>query len=182
MTRPNRHHLGDRLTHPHASREQIACDFALGPLDTATRAADLKWGVDRLPELFPPETATRYGLARADLNAAIEAQDVSATTAAAERLIRALEAMDKAATAAGCKTASPTVWQFSAAGVRYGLIRDPAEWPAAQAAEPHLAIISLPEVAAMIEARIAAIPPVTTEQQRRQPTRTEIALDDEIPF
>lgn len=46
MTRPHRHNKGDRLMHSGAKPEEIACDFALGPFDTAARNMERNalWG------------------------------------------------------------------------------------------------------------------------------------------
>ena len=71
MTRPQRHHKGDRLMHSGAKPEEVACDFALGPFDTAARDTERKWGINRLEGLVSPETAAKYGSAIGKLNAAL---------------------------------------------------------------------------------------------------------------
>lgn len=40
MTRPQRHNKGDRLMHSGIKPEEVACDFALGPFDTAARNSE----------------------------------------------------------------------------------------------------------------------------------------------
>ena len=47
----------DRLITPHASKDEIMIDFAIGPFDRLTREMERKWGVDMLPELVSAETA-----------------------------------------------------------------------------------------------------------------------------
>ena len=75
MTKPMRQRKDDRLMHSGATAAEIRCDLATGPFDRLCREMDRKWGQDRLPELVAPETAARWGMALANLNAAIASQD-----------------------------------------------------------------------------------------------------------
>ncbi len=43
--KPTRQRKDDRLLHPAATAEQIRCDAALGPFDTAVRAMDRRVAV-----------------------------------------------------------------------------------------------------------------------------------------
>jgi hypothetical protein len=188
---PQRQRKDDRLIHPKATPDEIKSDFALGPLDTATRAMDLKWGVDRLPELVSAEMNQKYAFSVGRLNEAYDASNPTDTAAWAAVCIRGLAAMDAEAAAAGCPQASSDVWQLQACGLTYGLIRDTAHWPAAKAAHPGLTILTMQEVAHLLQGYQDSLPtvdaiktafPGATISAVRQPTALEVALDDEIPF
>tara|TARA_R110000868_G_scaffold6894_3_gene38273 strand:- start:1186 stop:1632 length:447 start_codon:yes stop_codon:yes gene_type:complete len=62
-----------------------------------------KWGVGRLVRLVTPDMAARFGSAKDKLNDAIRANDGEAVANRAAVLIRGWQALDKAATEAGCE-------------------------------------------------------------------------------
>lgn len=188
MAAPRRQKRHDRILHGSgASQAEIRCDMATGPFDAKAREMDRKWGVDRLPDLVSPATAERWGLAISQLNDAISACDVSLTVARVEACLRGFAVMDAEATAAGNKPASPDLWQHEHLGHRFAIIRDGAEWPAAEAARPDLTIYSMQEVAAALHAWRNSVADFAAEQgaasRRTTPeTPLEKALDDAIPF
>jgi len=151
MTQAKRHRKADRIFHQGATPVEIACDTATGPFDQAVRAASRKWGCDRLPELVSPETAARWGMALAKMNAAIDARDVDATTARVNVCIRGMAAMDAEATAGGHKPADPTVWHITVEGVPCGILSDADEWMAAAERSPGMRLYTLQEVANALE-------------------------------
>jgi hypothetical protein len=63
-----------------------------------------KWGVGRLQRLVSPDMAARFGSAKDKLNEAIRSNDGEAVANRAAVLIRGWQALDKAATEAGCET------------------------------------------------------------------------------
>ena len=76
---------------------------ALRPLDRIAVEMEGKWGVGRLQRLVTPEIAARFGSAKDKLNDAIRANDGESVANRAAVLIRGWQALDKAATDAGCE-------------------------------------------------------------------------------
>lgn len=152
--RPRRRKLADRQLHPGSAPtpEQIRCDYAVAPLDRLAREMDAKWGVDRLPDLVSVETAEKYGSAMAKLNAAIEAADPEQVKHRAAVCMRGLQAMDAEASAAGRSPASGDIWECEIDGWKFGVLRDHAEWQAAQSQRPDLQIFTLREIGVALKA------------------------------
>ena len=80
-----------------------AVSEALRPLDRIAVDMEGKWGVGRLVRLVSPEMAARFGSAKDKLNEAIRSNDGEAVANRAAVLIRGWQALDKAATDAGCE-------------------------------------------------------------------------------
>ena len=80
-----------------------AVSDALRPLDRIAVEMEAKWGVGRLPRLVTPELAAKFGSARDKLNEAIRANDGEAVAKRAAVMMRGWQALDVAATEAGCE-------------------------------------------------------------------------------
>lgn len=145
--KPQHKRKHDRITYSGASKEEIMADHAALPFDRAAREANAKWGINRLPELVPPEMALKFGGAVAHLNQAISDGKPEEAAAAAHNAMRGLAAMDLIATEAGHRPALPEAWQLEVDGKPACIVRDMALWPAVEAATPGLRIYSLSEVA-----------------------------------
>ena len=188
MTKPQRHRKEDRLMHQGATATEIQCNLATGPFDRAAREADLRWGVDRLPELVAPETAARWGVAMANLNAAIEANDPDLVVARVNACLRGFSAMDKEATAAGHQPIPPQAQEIEVDGVLCAIISDAAMWPVYQNVRPGVRVYTLREVANALSAygrTVAAVKdqwPGAEVVAVRSPTPLEAELNDSIPF
>lgn len=149
----NRPRKGDQLIAPGADRHDIACDHALSPFNALAIEMEMKWGIDRLPELVSPETASRYGYAIADLNAAYDSQDTAAVVATTNNCMKGLRVMDAEAEALGHKPATGDFWEYEIeAGdgkpaFRFAVMRDSYEWQTAKAARPDLRFFTMREVA-----------------------------------
>lgn len=188
MTRPMRHNKHDRLTHQGASPSEIQCDLATAPFDRECRRLDQKWGQDRLPELVSPETAARWGVAMANLNAALDAGDPALVAARVNACLRGFAAMDAEAIAAGHQPITPDAWEFQIDGKPCALLRDDAAWPAYRAARPDVRVYSIREVVNALAAygqTVAAVKdafPGATVAAVRKPSPLEQDLQDEIPF
>lgn len=185
---PRRQRKGDRLLAPGASKSEIMVDHAIAPFDRAARDMERKWGVERLPELVPPDMAKKFGGAIAHLNACIEQGDPDAVAAAAANCIRGLNAMDAAATAAG-HTPPGTVAEYDLDGFHFGIVADAGDWTAID--RPGMQIFSMREIAIALKAQfgkpveiVKAEFPGATVTNINPKTRTKIEreLDDEIPF
>lgn len=186
MTRPQRYSKGDRLMHSGAKPEEIACDFALGPFDTAARVVERRWGVNRLEGLVSPETAARYGSAVGKLNAAIETSNPEDVAARAGVCIRGMAAMEAEAVAAGHKYITPEAWEIEVDGKTCAVLRDDAAWPAYAEQRPGVRVYTLREVANALAAYGATVGAVKDAFPGAQvkAVRSPLAqmLDDEIPF
>ena len=162
--------------------------MATAPFDRVCIEMDRKWGVDRLPELVSPQTAERWGLALANLNAAIAANDPALTTARVAACLRGLAVMDAEAEAAGHKPSDPDIWEYDLDGFRFGVIAEGREWRAAEAKRPGLVIFNMREVALALKASRVVNAVVEAAKQNFpgaqivniKPTKKD--FDDEIPF
>jgi hypothetical protein len=74
------------------------------------------WGVDRLPSLVSPDTAARFGVAKAKLDQAIEAEDPQQVVRKAAVLMRGWAAMAEEAIAAGYKPLEVEAWAWESEG------------------------------------------------------------------
>ena len=188
MTKPQRHNKGDRLMHSGAKPEAVACDFGLGPFDTAARAMERKWGINRLEGLVSPETAARFGSAIGKLNAAIDNNDPAETAVRAAVCIRGLAAMDKEAEAAGHQPIPPQAQEIKVDGKLCAVLWDDAAWPAYHALRPGVRTYTPLEVANALAAYGQAVGAIkdafagATVSAVRTPTPLEAELNDEIPF
>lgn len=86
-------------------------EIVLEQLDEIARAAELRWGVDRLPRLVPPDMAAAFWRQVDKLNAAIVEEATGGSIAnvdyEAGRMVNAWKALDAAAVAAGALPLSP---------------------------------------------------------------------------
>lgn len=189
--RPRRERKGDRLLNPGSSKAQIECDYGIAPLDRLASEYDMKWGIDRLPELVTPELAARYGAAMAYLNECIDAQDPAKCVDAAGNCIRGLHAMDAEATRLGRTPATGDFWEFDMEGFKFAILRDGVEWQTAKDARPDLKFYTLREVGVALKA-LSLDHPMFAEIKKTYPkaeisgirerTPLETALNDSIPF
>ena len=86
----------DRFTNP---REvgvvaKMAKFYALEPLDQIAFDMEMKWGVDRLPRIVGVDLAVRYGKAKAELDAAIDADDEVLVAKKSKKMISGWKIMD----------------------------------------------------------------------------------------
>ena len=193
--RPRRERKGDRILNPDATKAQIECDYGIAPMDRLAEEMNVKWGIDRLPELVTPEMATRYGAAIAHLNDCIREQDPAKCAAAANNCIRGLHAMDAEATELGHQPASGDFWEYELEGengqppFRFGILKDDAGWKTAKSKRPDLEFYTMREAAIALRTKIKTAPieaikdafPGASVVEHRPPTPTEKFLDDAIP-
>lgn len=188
MSKPQRHRKDDRLIHHGASPVEIECDFATGPFDGEARRMDAKWGQDRLPDLVSAETAARWGMAMANLNAALDAEDPQLVVARVNACLRGFAAMDAEATAAGHRPITPDAWEVVVDGVTCAILKDDASWPRYAELRPGVRIYSLREVGnalahygGMVAAVKEAFPGARVAAVRER-TALEAELNDEVPW
>lgn len=172
----------NRITTPDADAQETVIWYATASFDRACMAMDIKWGVDQLASLVPVEMATKYGRAVAALNDAIAARDVDAVTQNAENCAKGLAAMDRWAEANGMPKSDTAIWQYSIDGFTFGIMAEDHAWQAAKAKRPDLLLFTIREVANALRKYHHDIPPIADTQPKRERTRTEELVDDEIPF
>lgn len=188
--RPRRQRKGDRLLHSGATREQVACDYAIAPFDRCATEMDMMWGIDRLPELVSPETAQRYGIAMADLNAAIHANDPPSVLACANNCIKGMAVMDAEARAAGHPPATGDFWEYEIEGFKFAIMADDKEWVTAKARRPDLTMFTMREAAHALKAYAAVVPMGEVKKHFPKANVTKITMPppdyknggDDIPF
>jgi hypothetical protein len=144
-----------------------AVDLILARLNRVREPLDAKYGRDCIAESWPltppadvpPEhhdtwrsIPSRYANACAALKAAVEAEDVKAVQAAAERVEAALGFMDANLSSRGLIPATPFICEVEADGMQFGIIRDGFDWKRAAEARPDLAIRTAREVAVALAA------------------------------
>ena len=156
-SRPTRQKKEDRLIHYNTTQAQVRCDMALGRLDAAAREMDLKWGVDRLPEIISAATAERWAKAISELNSAVDNDDPDQTLKWVEICLRGLKAMDEEAANLNMPVSDPHIWEYEYEGKVYGIIADGRDWPAAYAKRPNMVIYNMREVAIALQAQGNAI-------------------------
>lgn len=119
----------DRITNPESIASPIdeAIYHALRPLDQVAADFENEWGIDRLPGLVSPETASRFGQAKAKLDAAIDARDPEAVVKRAAVMIRGWKALVAEARENGAEPVSRKVRVVrSDSGRAYGIAIDQA--------------------------------------------------------
>ena len=164
----------DRLITPHASKDEIMIDFAIGPFDRLTREMERKWGVDMLPELVSAETASKYGYAMASLNEHIEANDLEGVKKWVGVCMRGLIAMDGEAENSGVEPASDLCWIVEAEGRRYGLLRDPRGWQRASEKYPDVELVTPREMVLALAAYQQTVVKQTYDQIKQWSPGAEV--------
>ncbi len=159
--------------------------------DKTVSEYERRWGVDRLPELVPPELRERFLLQCDRLNEAIAMNDVDEVRRLVPVSCRAYAALEKAAREAGHEELTGEAWE--AAMPNGGVLcvtRTTHEAAKVSRERPEAIVWSVEEVANVIGSYEAAkavtfakhsFPGAVVEKREdRAPTHEE--LDDEIPF
>jgi hypothetical protein len=194
MSRYRRNQKPDRIINREgiADATDEAIYHALRPLDLVAVEMENRWGVDRLPGLVDPDTAAKFGRAKARLDAAIDSRDPNAVAKRAGVMIRAWRSLDAEATEAGAKQVSKKLRILrDDEGKSFGIAVDEATATAAVRSGdyPDTSIWSLNEVVRVLGAHEmelanavketfpgATLGAVGAVRIERGP------LDDEIPF
>jgi hypothetical protein len=164
---------------------------ALEPLDLVATECEQKWGSNRLQRLVDPDTAARFGSAKAKLDLAIMEDDVKGVVKRAAVMIRAWKALDAEATASGSVGVSRKVRIITAASGRsYAICKDEAT--AREVVRSKTAgdasVWSLQEVVRVLESDRHNLVSVTkdifkdAEVGGIKKKEKKQALNDEIPF
>lgn len=199
MKRPRRQRKSDRLLNPGATQTEQVIDHTIAPFDRLAIEMERKWGIDQLPALVASETAQRWGVAMAHLNACIANNDPGEVKKAVDGCIRGLSFMDAEATAAGHQPARGDFWEYEiippdeTEAFRIAIMRDDTEWQTAKARRPDLRFFSLREVALALHHYCNRFPigevkdhfPAAQITKINEPTKPPVdwkAGGDQIPF
>lgn len=168
----------------------LRCDFAVKPFDEAMRAAERKWGINRLPSLVSPETAKKWGSAFQKMQDAIEARDADECAVRAAVCVRGLAAMDAEAESAGKQTLPSGALAGDVEGFRFVVLPDHRCWPQYQDQFPGHVMLTLQQIGIVMRDHLEN-GPVVAEARKHFPAakvkavrpleRSEF-LDDEIPW
>lgn len=102
--------------------------YAIRPLDEVATRLEIKWGCERLPGLVSPETAARFGAAKARLDRAIMDNDGPEVVKRAAVLLRGWEALDAEAARRSHQPLQPHVWSHTTdAGFRFAVAQGNAD-------------------------------------------------------
>ena len=164
-----------------------AIHHAIKPLDKIANRMELKWGCERLPELVSPDTAARFGAAKAKLDTAIiegNPQDVAKRAAV---LIRGWNKMDEEAEAAGHEPLAPSIWcHTTQAGFKFAVAQGNADAIKAIKTDAKLdgvAVFSLDEIGHILQSEtLKLVSDVKTSFPTAKVMNAKVDLDDEIPF
>ena len=159
--------------------------------DKVATEYERRWGIDRLPELAPPELRERFLLQCDRLNEAIAMNDADEVRRLVPVSCRAYAALEKAAREAGHAELTGEAWEAAMPdGGVLCVTRNVHESAKVARERPEAVVWSVEEVANVIGSYEAAkvvtfakkaFPGATVEaREDRAPTLSE--LDDEIPF
>jgi len=176
-----------------SERDADKCRNALATYDAVVRAAEVKWGIDRLPLLVEAELRDRFWAQMDILNAAIlkgSGPDVEEAVAAT---VRGVQALERRATELGAQPVSGEVWEETTPqGAVVAVCRDASEIAKIRDEGRIDRVYTMSEVAAIVEAweeskagqatnKVKSLfPGATIESVKPQPA--ELELNDEIPF
>ena len=162
----------------------------LRPLDKVSFDMEMKWGVGRLQELSNPETTTKFGSAKAKLDAAVIDGNPTDVAKRASVMIRGWQALEAEVIAKGRTPMPPDVWSVrdDSGKVAYAITKDTADAHRASEEFEGVKVYSLAEVVRIIE-MLESKSPLVAEVKELFPaasidkiTNTTEYLNDSIPF
>ena len=138
--------------------ESRAWAAATHVLDRVAVDAERAWGVNRLPQLVPPDLAAKFALAQEQCDMAIAAGDMETAAQKAASLVRGWNALDAAARAAGhTPNDLGVVWTASMAGEAFAVCLHTADVGAVASQYPDHTAIALEELLRLLTAQQAAL-------------------------
>jgi|TARA_R110000744_G_scaffold369561_1_gene479812 hypothetical protein len=166
---------------------------AIKGLDEMAVSMEMKWGCERLPALVSPETAAKFGSAKAKLDMALNENDPEAVRRRAAVMLKGWRVMDVEAAERGHKALSPKIWPHTTQeGFKYAVARSSADAIKAIRTLPELegvAVYSIEEIGLLLEADSMALVneakehfPGAAVSRVKKKTRPAQLFDDEVPF
>lgn len=178
----------DRITNPQAVGSEIdeAIYRALRPLDAIAHDMEMKWGVDRLESLVPPELAMQFGIGKAQLDQAIDERNPQLVAQKAAAMIRGWQALDKAAAHHMTidQVASAWYWKHPETGKPFAITKDNASAQQIRRIDEVSTIYTLDEVCRILDSQslINAVKDQFPGSEVTEVRRPSSDLDDELPF
>ena len=183
----------DALTQRDGYTDPIAegIHASIKPLDRVATEMELKWGCDRLPGLVSPQTAAKFGAAKAKLDAAIENNAPADVAKTAGVMMRGWAALDAEATKGGHLPLEPHIWSHTtAAGFKFAVAQGNADALKAiitYAGLEGVAVYSLDEIGRLLESKSMELVnaakdrfPGATVKSVRRPRAGDMV--DELPW
>ena len=183
----------DALTQRDGYTDPIAegIHHSIKPLDRIATEMEIKWGCDRLVSLVSPQTAAKFGSAKAKLDAAIESNVAPDVARTAGVMMRGWTALDAEATKGGHRPLQPNIWcHTTEAGFKFAVAQGNPDALKAIITHPELegvAVYSLDEIGRLLESASMSLVnaakdrfPGATVKSVRMPPAGEMV--DEVPF
>ena len=179
-----------------SERDADKCRAALATYDAKVRAAEVKWGIDRLPLLVEADLRDRFWAQMDVLNKAIDKGSGAEVEEAVASTIRGVEALERRAIELGAEPVSGEVWEETTpSGAVVAVCRDRAEIAKIRDSGRIDRVYAMSEIAAIVEAfeegkagettkKVKSLFEGATIESVKKKSKEEIIaeLNDEIPF
>ena len=179
-----------------SERDADKCRAALATYDAKVRAAEVKWGIDRLPLLVEADLRDRFWAQMDVLNKAIDKGSGVEVEEAVASTIRGVEALERRAIELGAEPVSGEVWEETTPkGAVVAVCRDRAEIAKVRDSGRIDRVYAMSEIAAIVEAfeegragettkKVKSLFEGATIESVKKKSKEEIIaeLNDEIPF
>lgn len=179
-----------------SERDADKCRAALATYDAKVRAAEVKWGIDRLPLLVEADLRDRFWAQMDVLNKAIDRGSGVEVEEAVASTIRGVEALERRAIELGAEPVSGEVWEETTpSGAVVAVCRDRAEIAKIRDSGRIDRVYAMSEIAAIVEAfeegkagettkKVKSLFEGATIESVKKKSKEEIIaeLNDEIPF
>ena len=176
-----------------SERDADKCRAALATYDAVVRAAEVKWGIDRLPLLVEADLRDRFWAQMDVLNVALTKGSGVEVEEAVAATVRGVQALERRAVELGAQPVTGEVWEETTPnGAVVAVCRDASEIAKIRADGRLDRVYSMSEVAAIVEAwedtkagqvanKVKSLfDGATIESVKPKPVETD--LNDEIPF
>lgn len=179
-----------------SERDADKCRAALATYDAKVRAAEVKWGIDRLPLLVEADLRDRFWAQMDVLNKAIDKGSGVEVEEAVASTIRGVEALERRAIELGAEPVRGEVWEETTPkGAVVAVCRDRAEIAKIRDSGRIDRVYAMSEIAAIVEAfeegkagettkKVKSLFEGATIESVKKKSKEEIIaeLNDEIPF
>ena len=179
-----------------SERDADKCRAALATYDAKVRAAEVKWGIDRLPLLVEADLRDRFWAQMDVLNKAIDRGSGVEVEEAVASTIRGVEALERRAIELGAEPVSGEVWEETTPkGAVVAVCRDRSEIAKIRDSGRIDRVYAMSEIAAIVEAfeegkagettkKVKSLFEGATIESVKKKSKEEIIaeLNDEIPF
>lgn len=179
-----------------SERDADKCRAALATYDAKVRAAEVRWGIDRLPLLVEADLRDRFWAQMDVLNRAIEKGSGVEVEEAVASTIRGVEALERRAVELGAEPVSGEVWEETTPkGAVVAVCRDRAEIANIRDSGRIDRVYAMSEIAAIVEAfeegkagdltkKVKSLFEGATIHSVKKKSKEDIIaeLNDEIPF